>query len=88
MKITELQNFEELTPSITSTILGGVELVSTTLPPVVASLFAGQNLSSNAEATYTVSLEDGMLSDSLDVVEPPPPGATIGPAFTITGIFF
>ena len=91
IKITQLPNFQELTTSQTSVIVGGTEIVSISLSPVAASFLSGQFVSSTSTATYKVFYDNGKLSDSLDVAETVPtltPNGKVLGAFSKNGIFF
>ncbi len=87
IEIKELTNFQELTTSETSTVLGGAAVASVELSPVAASFLLGEPVSNNATATYEVFFENGKLSDLLTVVPPSPPGTALQVRGK-SGIFF
>ena len=92
IKITELpNNFQELTTSEISTVVGGRDIISIPLSPVAASYLLGETVANNEKATYTVSFDNGKLSDQISVIPPVtinPDDPSVAGARAKNGIFF
>ncbi|GAB4527382.1 MAG: hypothetical protein Tsb0014_08090 [Pleurocapsa sp.] len=89
IQITELPKFEELNSTQASTITGGLEVSrSIKLSPQAASFLWGKSLPANSQGIYTVTYEDGELSDFLQVITFTSDGNVLVPFVGKGGIFF